>query len=404
MKVRFDSKKVLLRTGEYECENGRYEYRYSVFGKRYSIYAKTLEELREKERNLDSLQETGLNKNSHRTTVNEVFEIWKELKRGIRANTFQNYCYLYEMYVRDTIGKLYVDSIKRSDVKRYFNYLNDERNLKLGTIDGVHTVLHQVLQMAVDDELIFSNPSDNAIKELMRSHNMTRTKRRALTIEEQNLLLDFITNNHLYNRWYPIIVTLLDTGMRVGEATGLRWCDIDFKEGLIDINHTLVYYAKDGQKAGFAINDTKTPASMRQIPMTDRVKKALLLEKEMQEVLGITCNMTINGYTDFVFLNRFGGLLHQGTLNKVYKRIIRDCNDAVFLESENPEVLLPNFSCHILRHTYATRLCESGINIKVIQDVLGHTDITTTMNIYVDVTNDLKKKEMEAFLSLGGGQ
>ena len=77
MKVRFDSKRVLLRTGEYECENGRYEYRYSVFGKRYSIYAKSLEELREKERSLDSLQDTHLNKNPYRTTINDVFEIWK---------------------------------------------------------------------------------------------------------------------------------------------------------------------------------------------------------------------------------------------------------------------------------------------------------------------------------------
>lgn len=151
MKVRFDSKRVLLRTGEYECENGRYEYRYSVCGKRYSIYAKTLEELREKERNLDSLQKNHLNKNPYRTTINDVFEIWKELKRGIRENTFQNYCYLYDSYVRDAIGDLYVDSIKKSDVKRYFNYLKDERNLKIGTIDGVHTILHQILQMAVED-------------------------------------------------------------------------------------------------------------------------------------------------------------------------------------------------------------------------------------------------------------
>ena len=141
MKVRFDSKRVLLRTGEYECENGRYEYRYSVFGKRYSIYAKTLEELREKERSLDS-EEKHLNANPYRTALNDVFLIWKELKRGIRGNTFKNYCYLYETYIEDYIGRLYVTSIKKTDVKRYFNYLNDERKLKLGTIDGVHNILH----------------------------------------------------------------------------------------------------------------------------------------------------------------------------------------------------------------------------------------------------------------------
>ena len=397
MKVRFDSKRVLLRTGEYECENGRYEYRYSVFGKRYSIYDKSLEELREKERSLDSLQDTHLNKNPYRTTINDVFEIWKELKRGIRANTFQNYCYLYESYVRDAIGSLYVDSIKKSDVKRYFNYLKDERNLKLGTIDGVHTILHQVFQMAVGDELIVQNSADNAIKELMCSHNMHRKKRNALTKSEQKLLIDYISKNHQYNRWYPITVLFLETGMRVGEITGLRWCDVDFEKGLIDVNHTLVYYAKDRQGSSFAINDTKTPASKRLIPMTEGVKEALRLEKEMQDILGVSCNVEINGYTDFVFLNRFGGLQHQGTLNRVYKRIIRDCNDVAFLENESPEVLLPNFSCHNLRHTFATRFCESGANIKAIQGILGHSDITTTMDIYTDVTQEMRDDVLEAF-------
>lgn len=396
MKVRFDSKRVLLRTGEYECEDGRYEYRYSVFGKRYSIYARTLDELREKERNLDS-EAMQVNTNPYRTTLNDVFLIWKELKRGIRGNTFKNYCYLYEMYIKDYIGRLYVTSIKKTDVKRFFNYLNDERNLKIGTIDGVHTVLHQVLQIAVDDELIVNNPADNAIKELMRAHNIHKEKRKALTKSEQKLLVDYITKNHLYNRWYPITVVFLETGMRVGEVTGLRWCDIDFEKGLIDVNHTLVYYAKDRQGSSFAINNTKTPAGKRLIPMTKNVIDALRLEKEMQEILEVSCNAAVDGYTDFVFLNRFGGLLHQGTLNKVYKRIIRDCNDAAFLESKNPEVLLPNFSCHNLRHTFATRLCESGVNIKAIQSILGHSDITTTMDIYTDVTEEMRNEALEVF-------
>lgn len=396
MKVRFDSKRVLLRTGEYECENGRYEYRYSVFGKRYSIYAKTLKELREKERSLDS-EEMHLNINPYRTTLNDVFLIWKELKRGIRENTLQSYCYLYDMYIKDYIGRLYVTTIKRIDVKRYYNYLNDERNLKFGTIDGVHTVLHQVLQVAVDDELILQNPADNAIKEFMRAHNIHKEKRKALTMSEQKLLVDYISKNHQYNRWYPITVVFLETGMRVGEVTGLRWCDIDFEKGLIDVNHTLVYYSKDRKGSSFAINDTKTPASKRLIPMTKNVKEALRLEKEMQDMLGVSCDVKINGYTDFVFLNRFGGLQHQGTLNRMYKRIIRDCNDAAFLESENPEVLLPNFSCHNFRHTFATRLCESGTNIKAIQGILGHADITTTMDIYTDVTQEMRNDALEVF-------
>ncbi len=80
-------------------------------------------------------------------------------------------------------------------------------------------------------------------------------------------------------------------------------------------------------------------------------------------------------------------------MNKAIRRIIRDCNDEVLLRGEDDPVLLPKFSCHSLRHTFTTRLCESGVNVKVIQDVLGHADISTTMDIYVDVTKDMKQKE-----------
>ena len=119
------------------------------------------------------------------------------------------------------------------------------------------------------------------------------------------------------------------------------------------------------------------------------------MEKANQKEAGVTCNATIDGYTDFIFVNRFGEAQHQGTINKAIRRIIRDCNDDPFEKSEAPEVLLPHFSCHSLRHTFTTRMVEAGVNVKVIQDTLGHRDISTTMNIYADVTKELKKSEFE---------
>ena len=201
-----------------------------------------------------------------------------------------------------------------------------------------------------------------------------------------------------YKHWYPVFATMLGTGMRVGEITGLRWCDLDFKENLIHVNHTLVYYNKgDNNGCSFAINSTKTPASFRTIPMLASVKEAFLMEKTYQEEVGISCSAKVDGYTNFIFINRFGNTQHQGTLNKAIRRIIRDCNDAVLLKAtdDNP-VLLPPFSCHSLRHTFTTRLCEEGVNVKVIQDVLGHSDFKTTMDIYADVTKDLKQNEFSA--------
>ena len=188
--------------------------------------------------------------------------------------------------------------------------------------------------------------------------------------------------------------------IRCGEVTGLRWQDIDLKNGIIDVNHTLVYYAhrivKPGEKKGcyFAINSTKTPASKRQIPMLDFVKEAFKMEKRYQQEAEIQCNAVIDGYTDFIFVNRFGNVQHQGTLNKAIRRIIRDCNSELIERGSNADhlVILPHFSCHSLRHTFATRMCEKGVNIKVIQDVMGHTDISTTMNIYTDATKDMKAR------------
>ncbi len=84
-------------------------------------------------------------------------------------------------------------------------------------------------------------------------------------------------------------------------------------------------------------------------------------------------------------------------MNKALRRIIRDCNDEEFLKNENPETLLPHFSCHSLRHTFTTRMCEAGVNVKVIQDILGHKDISTTLNIYADVTKELKKETFAGF-------
>ena len=202
----------------------------------------------------------------------------------------------------------------------------------------------------------------------------------------------------VYER-YAALAVMVGTGLRVGELTGLRWCDIDLEEGIIDVNHTLVYYdhRTEGSKKGcyFNVNTTKTPAGMRQVPMLEFVKEALLMEKERQELLGLHCEATVDGYTDFIFVNRFGQPQHQATLNKAIRRIIRNCNDKQFLESENPEVLLPHFSCHSLRHTFTTRMCEAGVNVKVIQDALGHKDVSTTLNIYTDVTKELRKSEFE---------
>lgn len=397
---RKDTKNRVLKEGEYQRANGTFEYKWrDKRGKRHSIYAKTLEELREKE--IDVLRDVldGIRAEKSDLTINDLFHLWVQLKRGLKENTFSNYKYMYTQFVEKDFGETHIAELKRSDVRAFYNYLADEQHLKANTIDNIHTVLHQVLELGVEDDYLRYNPSDNALKELRKAHNNDSPKRRALTIPEQNLFEEFLSKQGQYHRWYPIFEVLLWTGMRVGEITGLRWCDIDLENETIDINHTLVFFSKGKSKGcKFAINTPKTEAGRRTIPMLPKVKEAFLMEKHFQEEFDLKCKVSVDGYTDFIFINRFGGVQHQGTLNKALRRIIRDCNyEALDKRLSESIVTLPPFSNHSLRHTFTTRMCEAGVNVKAMQDILGHADAETTMDIYAEATKDLKRSEMINF-------
>lgn len=226
---RKDKNRVVLKTGEGQRENGTYFYRWTAKGTRHYVYAKSLEELREKENEIAKDKCDGIKAEARYTTINDLFDLWKLLKRGVKANTFENYKYMYETFVRPNLGKQRISTLKKSDVKRFYNYLADERGLQAATIDNIHTVLHQVLDMAVDDEYIRVNPSNNVLRELKQSHVFQSEKRHALTKPQQELLLQFLKEHHGYTHWYPIFAVMVGTGLRVGELTGLRWCDLDLE-------------------------------------------------------------------------------------------------------------------------------------------------------------------------------
>lgn len=397
---RKDRKGRVLKEGESERQKGGYQFRWRTSnGERKYVYASTLDQLREKELVIQRDKSDGIRTDVQKVTVNDIYDMWVLLKKGLKENTFQNYKYMYEQFVRPDFGTTRLSKLRKSDVRRFYNLLVDDRCLKISTVDGIHTVLHQVLDLAVEDDYLRKNPSDNALKELKKVRNLHTEKRKALTVVEQNLFMDFLKRSQMYGHWYPVFTLMLGTGLRVGEATGLRWDDIDFAENTISVNHTLVYFNHAGKGCGFAINTPKTRAGNRTVPMIESVRQALIQEKEFQQMNGINSEAVVDGYHGFVFINRFGGVQHQGTLNKAIRRIMRDCNQEVIDKANGEEDvdLLPKFSCHTLRHTFTTRLCESGMNIKVIQEALGHSDISTTLDIYADVTKDLKEKEFNAF-------
>lgn len=402
---RKDKKNRVLKEGEYQRSCGTYEFKWrDKSGGRHSISAVTLEELREKE--LDVLRDVldGVKADKNSLTINDLYNSWVQLKRGLKDNTFSNYKYMYTMFVEPDFGKRKIVDLKRSDIRSFYNYLADERHVQINTIDCIHTVLHQVLELGVEDDYLRYNPSDNALKELKKARNFEVTKRRALTVPEQELFEAYLSKQGQYHRWYPIFIIMLWTGMRVGEVTGLRWCDIDLEDDMISVNHTLVYYDKrNDERCTFAINTPKTSAGERIIPMLPKVKEAFMMEKQYQEECGLESRAVVDGYRDFIFINRFGNVQHQGTLNKALTRIVRDCNFEILDKPHKKDtVILPKFSNHSLRHTFTTRMCEAGVNLKVMQEILGHADAETTMDIYAEATKELKRSELDSFAEFFG--
>lgn len=400
-KARYDSKHIRLQKGEAERPQGGYVYRWTgKDGKRHAVYEMTLEKLRIREEEIAADARDGIRQDKASLTVNELFELWAQLKRGIKDSTMKNYLYMYEMFVKPSFGKNCVIRVRKSHVRAFYNNLIDGNGLKISTLDGIHNVLHQVFQVAVDDDIIRANPTDNMLKELKLARNERSEKRDALTLPQQKLFFEYLLKTPQYTHWYPVFFIMANTGMRVGEITGLRWRDIDLDKGTIIVSKTLVYYNhRDGKGCYYSINTPKTKAGEREIPMTEDVKQAFLMEQEYQKEGGIKCLAHIDGYDDFIFINRYGQVQNQATLNKALHRIMRDCNLSILdrCGADSNPVLLPNFSCHILRHTFCTRCVEAGLNVKAVQSLMGHADISTTLQIYASLTEEMKQREMAAY-------
>ena len=266
----------------------------------------------------------------------------------------------------------------------------------------IHTIIHPIFTLAVRDNYIRINPSTGAMAEIKKSHNWEKPKRHALTIAEQTAFIDYMRNHKVYNHWLPLFTVLLGTGCRIGEAIVLRWEDCDFDEGIISINHNMVYrkYEED-EKARFHIVTPKTSAGVRIVPMLSEVKAALQAEWETQKIVGFN-ESVVDGYAGFIFQNRYGDPLSPHSVNRAIDRIcaayIEDETVLADQEGRDP-VLIRHFSAHNLRHTFCTRFCENERNIKVIQEIMGHADIEITMNIYAEAT---KEKKKESFSNLEG--
>ena len=400
---RKDSKNRVLRQGEYARADGGYEYRWTdKNGQRHSKYRKNLSELRELEDqiHLDILD--GVATEGNNFTLDDIFTKWIQVKRGLKEVTKNKYIHDYHKYIQPTLGSRSVDSVKISDIRAFYNDLYEVRKFTVGTIGTIHRVLHQVLEFAVDDDLIRKNPAKKALKEFTSATKYEPGTRKAMTIEEQDLFEDFIQNSQRYNRWQPLFTVMLWTGLRAGEVSALRWDDVDFEKNMITVTLNLIYVGDEQLKNNRSVITTpKSAASVRTIPMLPNVRAALLREQKIQKLMGEKCTETIDGYTNFIFITRNGGPKHVWGINAALNNIVKACNTEVLAKWEKEwdgngdlPVTLPNLTCHWLRHTFATRCCEARMDPKAIQGILGHADYETTMDIYVESTEQMKKAEV----------
>lgn len=414
---RTDNKGRILKDGEFQRKNGTYRYRYvDADGKRRDIYSNRLvptdktpkncvEELslREKEKLVNRDLFDGIKARvENKATLNDLFDLYMSGKTKLKESTRTNYLYMYNRFVRESIGKKKIAAIKYSDIKAFYNQLINEHGLKPNSMEIIHTLLHPTFRLAVRDNYIRVNPTSEVMSEIKQEHDWKKPKRISLTIDEQQALITFISNSPTYNRWLPIITVLLGTGCRVGEVIGLRWEDCDFDNMTISINHNTIYRKYKGeQNARFHITTPKTDAGTRTIPMLSNVKDALDQEYEYQQIFGINENV-IDGYSGFIFRNRYGEMQSGHNINRAIERIYKAYNEeerAKAAKERRRPKLIRHFSVHNLRHTFCTRLCENESNLKVIQEIMGHADIETTLEIYAEVT---ERKKKEAFVSLEG--
>lgn len=413
---RKDSKGRILRDGEAQRKDGRYRYQYiDGRGKRHEVYSWKLVEtdrvpsgkkddisLREKEKQIRRDLEDGIMTSSgNKTSLNDMFELYMSGKSELKQSSKASYLYTYKKYVSETIGPKRIADIKFSHIKRFYNDLLKDKGFKPNSLKVVHSILHPVFTLAMRDGYIRVNPTEGVIAELRKSNSWEVSKRHALTEEEQELFIDFIANSNRHRHWLPLFTVFLGTGCRVGEIIGLRWQDCDFENRVININHNLVYRKQDNGKYEMHVSTPKTSAGCRIVPMLDAVRKALLEEKK-QQMQKEFVPVEIDGYSGFVFTNSNGYVHNLVTIDRAIKEIYTAYNekeiDKAKRERRKP-ILIRHFSVHNLRHTFCTRFCENETNIKVIQEIMGHSDIGTTMNIYAEATEAKKK---EAFRNLEG--
>ncbi len=296
-------------------------------------------------------------------------------KYRLKPGTYHTKFKTLTRYVIPAIGHIPINKLKYKDIQNMVNNLT-ERGLSYSTVKKAYEVItccHRYYRVISGQSF---NPTEGV--ELPQNIKPDLAKHNYFTFEERQSLENELTRTYRNGvpvyRNAPIIILLMYTGLRIGEALALTWDDIDFKENLIDINKSTVYIPVDGKHESIVQNSGKTDSSMRVLPMASKAREALIELKAMSDDSKLVIS-TVNGK-----------LPTRASLGKSLTRMSR--NAGIIGKDEYRSV-------HTLRHTFATMLFENGCSIKIVSELLGHCDTRVTENTYIHVIQKQKIKAIE---------
>lgn len=304
-----------------------------------------------------------------RLTLNEWFDKWMDTykKKTVKYGTYQNYLGHFNYYARDGIGKKKLKDVSVDDIQLLYNDLCD-RGFSTGTVKLMGATLNGCFKKAVNSRMITFNPVPLA--EIPKCRE--KQEKYVFSREEQTQFMGYAESSYMCDFFKVVIMT----GMRNGEARALQWKCVDFDKKFIHINHTLISLAGGGHM----LDTPKTKTSKRIIPMLKQVEEVLAKLK------GEADNAGIGSGENFVFCLPDGAEISRARveleLEKIEKRMRADGIPA------------GHITCHTLRHAFATRAIEGGMKPQVLKTILGHSNISMTLDLYAHVLGDEKVQEM----------
>ena len=363
---RKDKKGCIFRSGEGQRPNKTYFYRYHRNGdkKWCYVYAPTLEELRQKEEVIQRDLLDGIDYAGGEITVAELVDRYINLRRGLKENSMRAYGSAINRIHTDPFGSRMIRSVRLSDGKGWFVSLHD-KGLKQNTIGILQSVLRPAFEMAVDDDMVRKNPFKFKLSDVIPNDAYVRS---ALTKAQQERYLQFI-RDHGKDNYYDDIVILLGTGLRASELYGLTKADIDFDRRCIHVRRQL---CRTAEKPYF-VTPPKTKSGIRNVPMTDAVYMALMRVVKARTAPKV--ELPVDGHSGFLFLDK-SGMPKVAMHLENYMRGIQKKVNRLYGTS------FPRVTPHVLRHTFCTNMQQAGIDVKSLQYLMGHSNVSVTLDVY----------------------